>query len=1040
MPAPSPTPRTPRSCGIPSNVISARWNVTESDEYRTLGHLESRGVPWDFFQEPDLCAASRSNPNDLATSHNISKSLRAIQDFSDINALGSLKDPGLQGFRSQIKVWMKRDDIEAEIKRLKEHVDQCYSNFMNIMNQTIEIIASDTTHKTLEFQYLSTQALVLADHLQQLGANGNLVLNTSHLAPAWNLIFINSVSPKHILHNILLLVLKINDCPAEILFTSIQGILNVGEPLAALEMSSEATAWHLMTTHVLHRVPPGSVNAGVLWLLANSLENLSRQYQRQLQWDLATKNSQQSVDMCHLLCEISPDVDYQPLLATILITHSLNLHATGQLELALGIAQEAVAACRLMVGQLIEAGSGLCCWTEKDKYKAVRSHDAFFTLARALSSMGWHIEAYEARREGFQTVLRSSGTRHCPSGTDIDGFLDQMCKLAEAEEFSLTMLADCMISFCDFAQIYPGEFSLQFLRLLYAYVYLRQESNSPEPSSSLKNLHIFLEPNSKSPIPVLKMPSHFRLNIDQEGSIIKDSIWAFYSSPWAWAFSPLIKGIFIGYFDQAATTLQEVISFMTQNPYSDSTTVNLNWALQHISFDILPVVPHPKQAVLLARMADIVGHFWEIIKVSETASEARSFSITLSHHFWGLWLAGLLDDALVVSDEALKYLRPALNTDDGDNSDLHELCYWHVFRTIVFFDMGRIDQAIQAMHKAKTVYPDLEQMEDYYPAFCMIQTHILQRTAKHQEALQMLQRLIPILEAEKENHELMWHILLTEFATVWGHIGQLGKAVKDAEKAVLACQKDMANVENQKFALVHSLTTLSNCLAAVGRNTEALFIVREAASIYNLNASHMWADIVDPFRRQFLGAKVFLSLSLRLATLGQLEEALSNSEKATKLFCELISLTPGNLPSLASSLQNQALIFWNICRQEEAISACKEAVTIMRQVAESEAYFLPDLAAGLIQLAVYLSNVGDNNSVSATTVECKEVQEKIGLLPPQPDFLFEKVVQEPENESYEPEERILFSLLSQKEVPQAVQRQQLSLKPQQSSFLQTPRV
>ncbi|KAJ7141056.1 hypothetical protein C8R44DRAFT_240439 [Mycena epipterygia] len=974
------------------------------------------------------------------------------------------RSPGLRGLGVQIKVWMKRDDVEAEIKRLKEHVNQCCSKFtafsaariemtaahiemttariedhavnttlrveqtlisnnvenqvrlrrlegmmarvlletqfgQNIMNQTIEIIASDVTHKTLEFQYLSTQALRLIDRLQQLVVNHTLILD----APLWDVPLRLPIynSPEHILYNILGLLLTTNGCPAEIEFSTIHSILGLANDLGHLQMKSEAIAWHLMTIQILRQLA-GASHTDILLQLAITLHNLACEYRSQLHRDLATQSSQQSVDLCRGLCEISTDVDYQPLLLTTLVTYSDNLREAGQPEVALSTAQEAVTMCRPMVGQIIESGLGLASWTEEIECKAVRSFEALFTFARALSSVDRKLEAYESWKEGFQIVLRFSGTRNPQLRQHIDLFLDQMCKLAEAEEFSLTMLSDCMILVCDLARMSPGDFSLQFLRLLYAYVYLQQESDSPDSGSLLKNLRIFLEPNSQSPIPVLKTPSNFTLNIDCEGSIIEDAIWAFYFSPWTQALSPLIKGIFIGHFDQAATTLQEVISSMIQNPSSDSAT--LDWALEHISYDILPVVPHPKQVILLARMADIVGHFRGITKSSETTSERRGFSNTLAYHFWGLWFAGLSDDALVVSDEALKYLRPTLDTDEGNSSMLDELRYWHVFRTFVFFDMGRIDQAIQAMHKAKTVYPDLEQMEDYFLSFCMIQTYILQHTARHQEALQMLQRRIPILKAGKEKDELTWHILLVELAAVQGHTGQLGKAVKDAEKAVSACRKDMANVEDQKFALVHSLTTLSNCLAAVGRNTEALMVATEATSIYNLNASDMWRGFVCPFRKQGLGAKTLFSLSLRLASLGQLEEALANSKKATELFREWVSLVPGNLPSLASNLQNQASILWNICCQDKAISACKEAVTIMQQLAENETYFLADLAAGLVQLALYLSDVGDNDGASAATAECEEVRKKIVLLPPQPDFLFEEVVQEPEDETYEPEE------------------------------------
>ncbi|KAJ7140982.1 hypothetical protein C8R44DRAFT_974665 [Mycena epipterygia] len=76
----------------------------------------------------------------------------------------------------------------------------------------------------------------------------------------------------------------------------------------------------------------------------------------------------------------------------------------------------------------------------------------------------------------------------------------------------------------------------------------------------------------------------------------------------------------------------------------------------------------------------------------------------------------------------------------------------------------------------------------------------------------------------------------------------------------------------------------------------------------------------------------------------------------------------------------------------------------MQHVAGNETYFLADLAAGLVQLALYLSDVGDNDGASAATAECEEVQKKIALLPPQPDFLFEEVVQEPEEETCKPEE------------------------------------
>ncbi|KAJ7090699.1 hypothetical protein C8R44DRAFT_990681, partial [Mycena epipterygia] len=144
----------------------------------------------------------------------------AFQSPELLSALGNLKadmvyvlavcrklcptenSPGFRGFRSQIKTWITRDDVEEKIRHLRENVNKCYLQFTvtsaariehtslrveqtliinnvenqvrlrrlegmvaqvlletqfgeHIMNQTIEIIASDTGHKTLEFQYLS---------------------------------------------------------------------------------------------------------------------------------------------------------------------------------------------------------------------------------------------------------------------------------------------------------------------------------------------------------------------------------------------------------------------------------------------------------------------------------------------------------------------------------------------------------------------------------------------------------------------------------------------------------------------------------------------------------------------------------------------------------------------------------------------------------------------------------------------------------------------------------------------------------------------
>jgi tetratricopeptide (TPR) repeat protein len=166
----------------------------------------------------------------------------------------------------------------------------------------------------------------------------------------------------------------------------------------------------------------------------------------------------------------------------------------------------------------------------------------------------------------------------------------------------------------------------------------------------------------------------------------------------------------------------------------------------------------------------------------------------------------------------------------------------------------------------------------------------------------------------------------------------------------------------------------------------------------------MWDDFLFTIRKQELGANAFHSLSLRLMTAGEINTAIVNAEKATVLYRELVALAPRHLPTLASSLQNLASSLWNVSRREEAIAACEEATSMMRKVVEIETYFLPALADALGQLAGYLTEKGDIISASAATTESTEIWRTYASLPPGPDFLFEKIGMESDNEDDEEEE------------------------------------
>ncbi|KAJ7466959.1 hypothetical protein FB451DRAFT_1369449 [Mycena latifolia] len=1011
-----------------------------NDVLRTLADLANltRGHE-DAFQTPVLLRALGNLRDDmlyvLSICHEISPSERT---------------PGLRGFKTQLKVWMKRDKVERAIKRLKEHMNRCYLRFtafsaarieqtslrieqtlivnnvenqvklkrlegmiarllldtqfgQNVMNQTIEIVASDTKHQTLEFQFISVEATRLINSLQQLLRSGNIVLELplgtsigEQVAP----IFVESTSSAHVLHDILGLILKINETPTRVRVESFEDIIfDLGAHLTVLGMASEAIAWELLAIQILRHFAGSRCSvAGVLPRLADSLNNLSLQYQSQLQFEHALQASRQSLDLWRYLSEMLPDADNRISLLTSMVLHAHHLHHQGHSTAAISIAQEAVVLCRPIIGHIIQAGF---CWSREDKFEAVWSVKAFFTLATALSSVDRDLEAFETWREGFKLILGFSGSTYPPAETHIDSFLDQMCKVAEGGGFSLSTLADCVILFRDLARIYQEPFSSPFLRLLYAYTYLGKWRDFVTP------LRFFLQPGSSSPQPLHEIPSNFTAYIQRFeacGGVIKDVIRAFYARPSQTTIPLWLRNVFITYFDQAIVVLHELVTNSCSSLPFDSFT--LTWALSNI-LDVLPYVDTPKRSDLLGIMAKIVRHFGES---SRDLRAGDLFSNTILQQASAeLWSAGLLIEVLKLFDQAIKYFRGASNA--GINADADQALYRsvQVRRIFLLCDMSRISEAVE-IFKAMYPHPVVAGTEDDVDFLLpwLIQTRLLRRIGRDQEALQMLRRVLSEVARSpthwaQDDHvfDLHFHILLAELAAAWGRVDRLENAVRTAERAVAMCRKEVESdddEEQQKHALVQSLTVFSNCLAAVGRNEAALAAAKEATFIYAANGRQLWGSFLFTIRREELGANAFHSLSLRLVTAGELENALSNAEKAIDLYRKLVVLAPRHLPALASSLQNLALVLCKLGQVDKSVTACEEVVGIMRNVAESETYFLPDLVEALDQLACHLSEKGNLDGAIAATNESAKRRKEIALVPPRTDFLFSGIeIEEPED-------------------------------------------
>ncbi|KAJ7910966.1 hypothetical protein B0H13DRAFT_2011047 [Mycena leptocephala] len=220
------------------------------------------------------------------------------------------------------------------------------------------------------------------------------------------------------------------------------------------------------------------------------------------------------------------------------------------------------------------------------------------------------------------------------------------------------MLADCVILFRNLARIHPKNISTQFLWLLHAYAHFSQQDDPPYSNCSLKNLRIFLEPNSCFPPPQLDTTVHID-DFNAQGGIAEDAVRAFYTCP-SYTTVVLIWNIFITHFNQAIIILQEVVD----NSDSESESSTIQWALYSI-VAIIPFVSSSNIMALLQIFSRAVKHTNTILTWvgSEWRLWFHKIHAPIFRHFWR---AGLLKEALAESGQVIKYLHSCFYRGDAE--------------------------------------------------------------------------------------------------------------------------------------------------------------------------------------------------------------------------------------------------------------------------------------------------------------------------------------------------------------------------------------
>ncbi|KAJ7233969.1 hypothetical protein C8J57DRAFT_1729317 [Mycena rebaudengoi] len=891
---------------------------------------------------------------------------------------------GFRGLQSQIKGWLERDDIEAQVKRLNKHVKKCYIQFtafsaariehtsvrveqrlivnsvenqaklqrlegmmarvlvhtqfgQNVLNQTMEIIAS----------YLSVQVMRLLDSLEKCTPAHLFHSETPYWDPAEPLllVFPRPTSKSRVLHDILGVVLQIEHSPVQLSpRDTTDMLLSLGIALSSLGMQSEATASDAFSVKLFRYLVSRENGVRALPRLANALDNLSYRYRYELRHDLAVEVSQQSVGLCHFLSESAPDVDNRVLFLRVSNIHSTNLRAAGQIDAAISVAQDALAICRSLLPKTLEFASTKPDWASQYpeyEFQAAECAGSFFCLSGALSDASRHREAFLASKEGLEIVARFAGTIPPPSGSDVDAFFNHMCKMAEAGEFDLNFLTDVVILYSNLSRIYPQKFSKAFLFVLYARAYF-----SDPQAVAIRDLRLFLEPSSGSPPPIAMDDfSHSSPWIDD--GVVESAIHALCaleSKLELDAIHCFITHLIQTYFGIAIQVLRSKASSLIVEPVID-------WSACHLTFyhtyDAFLVLPRPEQLLVLEVLADLVVYSRKNIDLPRSSPMNWSWNNLLWNYCGMLRQISCLTDALETTKDAIQYnLSPTTPETDELN--------WLGLQALVLADMGRFDEAETVLYDAE------KRLNSPKPHWLLtvVESSILRQTGRVDQALLLLKNSTS-------------RIANTHWAGP--------KCPRNRKKAVAKCRELHLSHPHKlhwpRIAVAYALTTLSNCLAVYGRADEGLAAAQEAAAIY---AGPQWRQYCPlGYRPQYLTSKAHYTLSLRLAASGHLDKALINAEKAVEDYRELVSLEIRHTPSLANGLRNFASRLWDVNCRDESTRVLEEASSILREVADQLPHHIPTLADALEQLAEYLSTQGDVAGASSAASECADIRERL---------------------------------------------------------------
>jgi tetratricopeptide (TPR) repeat protein len=195
-------------------------------------------------------------------------------------------------------------------------------------------------------------------------------------------------------------------------------------------------------------------------------------------------------------------------------------------------------------------------------------------------------------------------------------------------------------------------------------------------------------------------------------------------------------------------------------------------------------------------------------------------------------------------------------------------------------------------------------------------------------------------------------------------------------------------------ALANALNTLSNSLHFAGKESEALEAARECAQIrfkeYTRLRRKAWLPFGRAKRQQDLLAAesslaaAFTTISSRLASNGEREDALAAIDDAVDILRRLVKSTKGTIEhdlQFASALHNLAVALDDCGQTDRARAVIADVVQVYRGgVAEVPSMFETDLARALSNQSNYSASAGDLDGALASIEEAVELRRHLAVI------------------------------------------------------------